>query len=78
MLDEFGCTNDHRFTERWALGRKVRGRPVLQWAQDTGGCCCDCEVVANSFGRRSSRRQGLVCRDARTELETMDQELAPG
>lgn len=30
MLDEFGCTNDHRFTARWAQARRVPGRPVLQ------------------------------------------------
>jgi hypothetical protein len=76
MIDEFGCTKDHRFTERWALGRKVRGRPVLRWAQETGGCCCDCEVVTNSFGRRSSRRQGLLCDEARQFLEGQDRELA--
>lgn len=76
MLKEFGCTNDHRFTERWALGRRVRGRPVLEWAQDTGGCCCDCEVLTNSFGRRSTRRQGLLCADARADLEALDRKRA--
>lgn len=73
MLEEFGCAG-HRFTERWARDRKVRGRPVLQWARDTGGCCCDCEVVLNSFRRRSSRRVGLLCPAARQELEAADRE----
>jgi hypothetical protein len=68
MLDEHGC-HGHRFTERWAQDRRVRGRPVLQWAQETGGCCCDCEVIMNSFRRRSSRRRGLLCADALAELE---------
>ena len=71
MLQEFGCAG-HRFTERWALGRKVRGRPVLVWAVQTGGCCCDCEVITNSLGRRSSRRRGLLCSRAITELEAED------
>ena len=73
MLDEFGCRG-HRFTERWAEGRRVRGRPVLQWAQETGGCCCDCEVLLNSFGRRSSRRRGLLCPEALAELQRQDEE----
>ncbi len=68
MLSEFGCAG-HRFTERWAQGRKVRGRPVMVWAVATGGCCCDCEVVTNSLGRRSTRRRGLLCPEAIAELE---------
>jgi hypothetical protein len=71
MLSEFGCAG-HRFTERWAQGRKVRGRPVLVWARATGGCCCDCEVVMNSLGRRSTRRRGLLCPEAIAELEAQD------
>jgi hypothetical protein len=71
MLSEFGCVG-HRFTERWAQGRKVRGRPVMVWARATGGCCCDCEVVMNSLGRRSTRRRGLLCREAIAELEAQD------
>lgn len=71
MLDAFGCRG-HRFTERWARGRKVRGRPVLEWAVATGGCCCDCEVIMNSLGRRSSRRRGLLCARAIAELEAED------
>lgn len=73
MLDEFGCRG-HRFTERWARDRRVRGRPVLQWAQETGGCCCDCEVILNSFRRRSTRRRGLLCAGALAELERADRE----
>lgn len=73
MLDEFGCAG-HRFTERWARGRKVRGRPVLVWAADTGGCCCDCEVIMNSLGHRSSRRRGLLCPEAVAELEAQDEQ----
>jgi hypothetical protein len=73
MLTEFGCANDHRFTRRWAHGRKVRGRPVLRWAQDTGACCCDCEVILNSFGRPSTRRRGLLCAPALAELTAADQ-----
>ncbi len=73
MLGEFGCTG-HRFTERWARGRKVRGRPVMVWAVQTGGCCCDCEVIMNSLGRRSTRRRGLLCAEAVAELEAEDQE----
>lgn len=71
VLGEFGCAG-HRFTERWADGRKVRGRPVLVWAVETGGCCCDCEVVLNSLGRRSTRRRGLLCPEALAELEADD------
>jgi hypothetical protein len=71
MLDAFGCAG-HRFTERWARGRRVRGRPVLQWAEETGGCCCDCEVIMNSLGRRSTRRRGLLCAEALAELEAAD------
>jgi hypothetical protein len=73
MLDQFGCYG-HRFTERWARGRRVRGRPVLQWAVETGGCCCDCEVILNSLRRRSSRRRGLLCQRALQELEAADAE----
>ncbi|MDP9435550.1 MAG: DUF2695 domain-containing protein [Actinomycetota bacterium] len=73
MLREHGCAG-HRFTKRWAEGRKVRGRPVLQWAFATGGCCCDCEVVMNSFGRPSSRSEGLLCDEAWAELEAADRE----
>ena len=68
MLAEFGCRG-HRFTERWAQGRKVRGRPVLAWAVANGGCCCDCEVVLNSFRRKAGRRKGLLCAEAIAELE---------
>lgn len=71
MLDEFGCCG-HRFTERWARDRRVRGRPVLVWAIATGGCCCDCEVILNSLGRRSTRRRGLLCPEALAELEAAD------
>lgn len=71
MLDEHGCAG-HRFTARWAEGRRVRGRPVLQWAVETGGCCCDCEVLLNSLGRRSTRRVGLLCPEARRELSAQD------
>lgn len=71
MLDEFGCAG-HRFTERWARGRRVRGRPVMQWAVETGGRCCDCEVLLNSLGRRSTRRRGLLCPEAIAELEAGD------
>ena len=71
MLSEFGCAG-HRFTERWAQGRKVRGRPVIVWARATGGCCCDCEVVMNSLGRRSTRRRGLLCPEAIVQLEAQD------
>jgi hypothetical protein len=71
MLEQFGCSG-HRFTERWASGHRVRGRPVMQWAVETGGCCCDCEVVLNSLGRRSSRRRGLLCPEALQELEAAD------
>jgi hypothetical protein len=73
MLEQFGCAG-HRFTERWARGRRVRGRPVMQWAVETGGCCCDCEVVLNSLGRRSSRRRGLLCTEAIQELDAADAE----
>jgi hypothetical protein len=69
MLDQFGCCG-HRFTERWARGRRVRGRPVLRWAVETGGCCCDCEVILNSLRRRSTRRRGLLCAEALRELES--------
>ncbi len=72
MLPEFGCAG-RRFTERWARGRKVRGRPVLTWASATGGYC-DCEVIMNSFSRPSSRRQGLLCPEALAELEADDRE----
>ena len=71
MLSEFGCAG-HRFTKRWSEGRKVRGRPVLVWARETGGCCCDCEVIMNSLGRRSTRRRGLLCAKAVSELEAED------
>ncbi|MEO6204990.1 MAG: DUF2695 domain-containing protein [Mycobacteriales bacterium] len=71
MLDAFGCAG-HRFTERWARDRRVRGRPVLRWAMETGGCCCDCEVVFNSLGRRSTRRRGLLCAEALAALESAD------
>ena len=73
MLDAFSCRG-HRFTERWARDRTVRGRPVLEWARDTGGCCCDCEVIMNSFGRRSKRRRGLLCAEAVQVLEAQDRE----
>jgi hypothetical protein len=33
-------------------------------------------VLTNSFGNRSSRRQGLLCREARAELDATDRELA--
>jgi hypothetical protein len=72
MLEQHGCRG-HRFTEQWAAGRRVRGRPVLQWAVETGGCCCDCEVILNSFGKRSTRRVGLLCRAARAELAAHDE-----
>jgi len=44
------------------------------WAVATGGCCCDCdcEVIMNSLGRRSSRRRGLLCPEAIAELEAHD------
>lgn len=71
MLEAFGCAG-HRFTERWARDRRVRGRPVLQWAVATGGCCCDCEVILNSLGRRSTRRRGLLCPEAVDALESAD------
>ena len=71
MLSEFGCAG-HRFTGRWAQGRKVRGRPVMVWAVATGGCCCDCEVIMNSLGRRATRRRGLLCPEAIAELEAHD------
>jgi hypothetical protein len=70
MLPQFGCAN-RRFTERWARGRKVRGRPVLTWASATGGYC-DCEVIMNSLGRPGSRRRGLLCPKALAELEADD------
>ena len=73
MLRAFGCAG-HRFTERWAQGRVVRGRPVLVWAVATGGCCCDCEVIMNSLGRRSTRRRGLLCPRAIAELEAQDRQ----
>jgi hypothetical protein len=73
MLETLGCAG-HRFTERWAKDRRVRGRPVLEWAVATGGCCCDCEVIMNSFRARSNRRRGLLCADALRELEQDDQQ----
>jgi hypothetical protein len=72
MLAEFGCAG-HRFTERWARGRKVRGRPVMVWAVATGGCCCDCEVIMKSLGRRSTRRRGLLCAEALAQLAEQDE-----
>lgn len=72
MLDQHGCRG-HRFTERWARQRHLRG-PVLKWAKRTGGCCCDCEVIMNSFGSPASCREGLLCAEGRAELERPDEE----
>jgi Protein of unknown function (DUF2695) len=71
MIDEFWCCGDHRFTKTWADGRRVRGRPIVDWARATHGYC-DCEVLLNSLGRRSTRRVGLVCAGVRRRLEARD------
>lgn len=62
MLDEHGCAG-HRFTRRWARGRR-RGTEdgLVRWASDRGGCCCDCEVVMNALVRGDAvRRGGALC-----------------
>lgn len=71
MLDQHGCRG-HRFTERWAKQRRLRG-PVLKWAIRSGGCCCDCEVVMNSFGSPASCPPGLLCAQGLVELEHPDE-----
>jgi hypothetical protein len=69
MLQEFGCRG-HRFTITWAQApRTIRGRPVLEFVQAHGGCCCDCEVLMNTFRRPASRRKDLVCPAGLAELD---------
>jgi uncharacterized protein DUF2695 len=66
MLDAFGCpSGSHRWTEHWIGAQPRRADWVLGWAQRSGGCCCDCEVVMNVFRRdvRTERRH-LVLRCA--------------
>jgi hypothetical protein len=63
MLAECGCVGGHRFSERWRDAQPRRLPALLRWLQANGGCCCDCEVVMNVFGRgrRSKRHERLQC-----------------
>lgn len=78
MLGQHGCTNDHRFTRRWAQSRR-RGTPdgLVRWAQGRGGCCCDCEVVYNSLsGSGARRRGGTLCDAALARLAAQEDDPA--
>ena len=70
VLREFGCVG-HRFTRRWAQGRR-RGTPdgLVRWAERRGGLCCDCEVLINSLrGRSAAQRGGVLCAAALQHLD---------
>ncbi|MCU0266861.1 MAG: DUF2695 domain-containing protein [Actinomycetia bacterium] len=49
MLDAFGRSGNHRFTERWRDAQPRRMPGLLRWVQANGGLCCDCEVLVNVF-----------------------------
>jgi hypothetical protein len=49
MLEEFGCDNTHRWTERWRSLRAPRAQALLRRLAARGACCCDCEVILNVF-----------------------------
>lgn len=64
MLDAFGCRNgDHQFTKHWIDSQQRKHGWVLKWVKKNGGCCCDCEVILNTFrdDRYSQRHQQLRC-----------------
>lgn len=63
MLDTFGCTGGHRFSERWGAAQPRPMPWLLRWVRAGGGLCCDCEVVMNVFapGRRTPRHRQLQC-----------------
>ena len=45
-VDQNGCDNSRRFTEKWLGLNKVAPEPVLNWLEANGGFC-DCEVLQN-------------------------------
>lgn len=73
MLDAHGC-HGHRFTQRWSASPRGSGQGALRWVKDNGGCCCDCEVVMNSFRhlRPSPRRDALLCATGLREVAGED------
>ena len=44
-----GCDNTHSHTLAFLLEHNIKRGPVMKWLADTGGCCCDCEVMFHSM-----------------------------
>jgi hypothetical protein len=75
MLDAFGCrTGDHQFTKQWIHSQQGKHGWVLNWVKKNGGCCCDCEVILNTFrdDRYSQRHQQLRCATSYLEADDND------
>ena len=70
MLDRYGCRG-HLFTHHWIDAQPQQQPRLMRWLQDSGGLCCDCEVLMNVLdrGRTNRRYPGLRCERARGRRE---------
>ena len=61
MLGEFGCDNTHRWTRRWRDARAPLATALIGRLQQSGACCCDCEVIFNVFPDYPDVNRPLPC-----------------
>lgn len=47
-LEKHECYNDHSFTRTFCKENEINFDELYPLLKDTGGCCCDCEVLLNT------------------------------
>jgi len=49
-MDKFGCNGTRRYTKLFCKMNKINfDKLAEEFLDETGGCCCDCEVLMNSL-----------------------------
>ena len=61
MLVISGCDGTHRWTLRWRDARAPRAMSLLSRLADSGGICCDCEVIFNVWPDYPQTEDLLPC-----------------